>query len=506
MTLPPHEPATRPDHEPAARPDAEPPVDGPQRLPPERPHPLTPLVKGWIGLVAIAIFVGRDAIEHPSQYRHGPRWWMIAIVGGVLLLQFAWGYFVWRTTRFVVDDTELRIERKFIDHSSERIPFTKIQAVEVEQPFAARLLNLALVRIDVGSGRGKAIEFLSRSQAYAMRDYLIARAHGEQISVRDSAGLPQADAFNDRAATDKVIVRALPKNLVLAAVTSHQFLLAGLVPLLVIAFIMGFTHAPVSVVIPSALPFVFGLVGIISHHVLRQWNYTLTETRRGLRVSRGLTSLTSESIPVDRIQGIMVRQSLLWRPLGLYRVQMDVLGKMFSGGDAGDVATGSLLVPAGTRDDVRAALRAIWPDADVEALPWVHVSPRGRWLCWFTWSTQQWAIDSVLAATRGGVLENKVQLVPHARVQSVRLQQGPLERWVGVARVEMQISAGLVSGTRSLLDPAVARSLALGELDRCRTARAARAVPPSPPGAAASDHPNPPESSPGLIPDHLYGS
>ena len=56
---------------------------------------------------------------------------------------------------------------------------TKVQSIDVVQPFVARLFGLAALQIDVGSGAGKKIEFLHRTRAYQLRDYLLARAGGE---------------------------------------------------------------------------------------------------------------------------------------------------------------------------------------------------------------------------------------------------------------------------------------------------------------------------------------
>ena len=71
------------------------PEAGPQPLPKadaepavvmERPHPLTPLVKGWIGLVGLVVYFGRDAVEHLNDpERPDARLlWALAGVGGTL--------------------------------------------------------------------------------------------------------------------------------------------------------------------------------------------------------------------------------------------------------------------------------------------------------------------------------------------------------------------------------------------------------------------------------------
>ena len=86
------------------------------------------------------------------------------------------------------------------------------------------------------------------------------------------------------------------------------------------------------------------------------FNFTLAESPRGLRITRGLTNLTSQSVPINRIQGVKVSQPLLWKPLGWYRVDVDVVGygAVRRRGQR-DQAT-SVLLPVATRDEVDLAL------------------------------------------------------------------------------------------------------------------------------------------------------
>ena len=56
------------------------------------------------------------------------------------------------------------------------------------------------------------------------------------------------------------------------------------------------------------------------------FNFTLAESDRGLRISARTGNLSSQSVPVNRIQGIRISQPLLWLPLGWYRVDIVILG------------------------------------------------------------------------------------------------------------------------------------------------------------------------------------
>ena len=64
-------------------------------------------------------------------------------------------------------------------------------------------------------------------------------------------------------------------------------------------------------------------------------------------------------------------------------------------------------------------------------------------------------------------------IVPHAKTQSVRIEQGPLQRRLGLADVHVDTPKGPVNAVAHQLDAAVARDLTMTQLDRARAARAA---------------------------------
>ena len=139
-------------------PQPPPPPDAPVQPSPqaetvaERPHPLSPLVKGWIAIAAVLV-IGLQELPGTDLEDLRRAWLIIvAIVVAAFVVPLALGYFSWRYTRFIIDEEQVRIERNFIQHRSERVAFTKIQSVDVTQPLVARLFGLAALRIDVGSG------------------------------------------------------------------------------------------------------------------------------------------------------------------------------------------------------------------------------------------------------------------------------------------------------------------------------------------------------------------
>ncbi|WP_420176027.1 PH domain-containing protein [Luteococcus sp. OSA5] len=438
----------------------------------ERPHPATPIIKGWMALVGLIVVVGQDVLQGLGRRGGDPIGLRdLGLFGGLLGLYVVvtaiFGYFSWRFTRFVVDDHQVRIEHNFIQHNSDKVPFTKIQSVDVVQPFAARLLGLAQLRIDVGAGAGKTIEYLNRDRAYQMRDYLVARAHGRQVTVAESAaGRATADVMHDLAADEHVLVTVPSQRLVLATLLSSSFLITLILSLAGIAGIAWFENFGALV---GVIPLVTGLISMIGRDVIKQWNYSLVRSGQALKVTRGMTSLVSQTLPTNRIQGLQITQHQLWRPFGLYRVRMDVLG--YGSEDAEDGAS-DILLPAGSWQEVELAIDAVWPGFRLSDVELTGVDRKVRRIHPFIWKSYRWGrTDDVIVGCNGGFV-HETKIVHHARAQSVHLKQGPLQRRLGLADVQVDTTAGILSTCILYeLDQGLARRLVLEEMELCREAR-----------------------------------
>ena len=446
----------------------------------ERPHPLTPVVKSGIAVLAGLVIIARETIERfftPHESSGGnSSLWIVGIAFGLIavgyLLVMIAGYISWRYTRFIIDDEQIRIEFTFISHRSDRIAFSKIQSVDVVQPLLARLLGLAALKIDVGasSNSDKKIEYLKRDRAYHLRNYLMARAKGEKITVLESADRQIGTALVDLAPSDRIITR-VPLERAIGAC----FLSGGFIVLVVILIaIMGFAFYSGSIAagmgfIGTSIIFIFSAIHAIFSQVKKTYNFTLSHEGQGaIRLSAGLTTLASQSVPIKRIQGISIQSPLIWRVLKWRRVKIEVLGDAMSSSDS---HLSSTLIPIATDEQVRSVIKAIWPHIDLDAIAMHPIPARARYFRWLDAHTYSWGYDDCVLVSRGFLFNPRIDIVPHARVQSVRLIQGPLQRLVNVASVQAHTTHGPVNLVCRHMDAQDARSLALGELNRMRKAR-----------------------------------
>jgi putative membrane protein len=178
-------------------------------------------------------------------------------------------------------------------------------------------------------------------------------------------------------------------------------------------------------------------------------------------------------VPIDRIQGVKLTQPLLWKPFGWQRIDVDVLGYASGDGENNSSGATSVLLPVATAGDVALALSRVLPGIALDRIE-LHPSPRrARWLSWFDFWTLRYGWDERMLVTQRGWMIIERNIVPHAKTQSVRIEQGPMQRRLRLADVHVDTPRGPVNAVAHQLDEVVARELALSQLDRARAARAA---------------------------------
>ena len=95
------------------------------------------------------------------------------------------------------------------------------------------------------------------------------------------------------------------------------------------------------------------------NQVNTNFNFTAKTSSSGVRVTSGMLSTSSHTIPPGRIQAIQITQPLAYRYFGWYRIQVTVAGY-------GLTDTSTTVLPVGTFDDVIIMLSVLAPDPGVE--------------------------------------------------------------------------------------------------------------------------------------------
>ncbi|WP_332645161.1 PH domain-containing protein [Aeromicrobium sp.] len=424
-----------------------------------RTHPLTGVVQGalWAAAAVFGLFTSMfngDGWQGLNPVLTG----LILLIGG-LLIGMGVGFLTWMFTRYVIDGTELRINSGIITKSSRRIPYERIQSVDIAEPLVARILGLAELRIEMAGGKNSrtSLRFLKVADAGSLRRVLLDRAHGQTAAE---------EALDEQRS---IITVVPPMRIIIGTLLSLDFLFAALGTVAVLIAALWFDN--VIAFIGGIIPLASWLVQIVGQRVIQQWDFTLSRGERGLRIERGLLSRTSQTIPYDRVQGIAIKEPLVWRRLGWQRLEVDVAGYASQGGESEGNNANSTLLPISDAPLANAIIAELLPGADPAIGNRTYASPRSWWFApigfRYRWVA---ANDSTFVASEGWI-QRTTSIIPHHKTQSVELSQGPLQRRLGLATVEVHSPKGPVDADGRNLPADAARATMLAQLDRAREAR-----------------------------------
>ncbi|BCB83382.1 PH domain-containing protein [Phytohabitans suffuscus] len=428
--------------------------------PRQRLHPLTPLLKGARALVVIIA-----ALSWQTLGRVGVGWFA-AMVVAALVAHVVLSVVSWYFTGYQVVGRELRIHEGLLIRRTRAIPLERLQTVEVVRPLLAQLTGLAELRLEVvGGGKTEApLAFLTVEEARALRERLLV------LAGKASAAAPAEVAEGEPmpvAHPERPIHAVTNRDLLISQVLTPQTLF---MPFGVVFVVFQFaTEATWSFIgIASTLTAMAGVLLQPVRRILADWNFRLASQDGSLRMRGGLLETRSQTVPLDRLQAITATWPLLWRRRRWLRLRPHVAGVATP--TSGDEAGGGRLLPVGDPDTARLVLAEALPGVSLDAIPFTPPSRRARWLHPLAWRVLGAALTDQVVAHREGLLTRQVLVVPYARIQSVRVVRGPLQRRLGLATVYADTAGGPSAAARDR-DVSEAWALAATLAERSRAAR-----------------------------------
>ncbi|WP_432488830.1 PH domain-containing protein [Kineococcus sp. SYSU DK018] len=450
-----------------------------------RLHPVTPVLRAWKIVAAVLAFA---VVQNGDELlRIDVEAWLLALVvlGGLLVLAVVGAVYsaiAWRRTRYRVDAEAVRVERGVLWRQQRSAQLDRLQAVDVVRPLLGRLFGLAELRLEVAGGSGSKVSlaYLREDEAQRVRNALLAAAAGLRL---DDAG---GGALSAPEAPQRPVVHVPPARLVAATLRSASTVL---VLLAAVALVVGSVAARSTTPLVAALPGAVGVVSAVWQRFTRGFNFTVAESPDGMRLTHGLLELRSQTLPPGRVQALRITQPLLWRRPGWWRVQVNVAGYAAGPGEAAQEA--STVLPVGTEEELARVLAIVLPALGASgpggALDLVRdgltgrdddggytpVPRAARWLDPVSWRRGGYLVTEHAFLARGGRVVRRLDVVPHARTQSLGLAQGPLQRRLGLAGVALHSTSGPVKPRVDHLAAPVAARLLAEQSQRARAARAA---------------------------------
>ena len=463
-----------------------------------RLHPATPLLRGGIAFIAILGIVIANLRERLIEFFFGGGGYggdpvdeivdrglipiALGVVAALLLLFIAGFYLSWRMHTFRITDELVEVRSGILFRTHRKARLDRIQGINIVRPLFARLFGAARLEISgAGNDSNVQLAYLSSTRADNLRRDILSLASGSrpQPAPGAPAGTPAAGVIGQRVA--ELIGPELDPSLAEPAsvVKMHPGRLIGstllntntiIFVVLVIAGIVAATISAEFYFLFGVVPLLFGLGSYIVNRIVKSLRYTIAGTPDGVRVGYGLLSTSNETLPPGRIHSISISQELLWRPFDWWEVKVNRAGKSSTQGAAGQQNT--TILPVGTRAEVFRVLDLVLPglvpagEVDdttrrvVEAgLARAAVgdgfttSPRrAAVLRWFSWRRNGFALRPDAVLLRRGAIWRELVVVPAARMQSVSLHQGPLDRALRLAEVNVHTVAGPINARLGALD------------------------------------------------------
>jgi putative membrane protein len=428
-----------------------------------RLHPLSPLLHS-----AKTLGVAVAAISWQGFAQLGLARWLAVLV--VLLLgAVALSVVSWLVTGYHVVGRELRIREGLLWRRSRAIPLDRLQAVDLVRPVLARLVGLAELRLEVvGASKAEApLAYLSVADAAALRARLLALSSAASPAPATDP-VTAAAAVPAPAEPERPVHRVVNRDVVIGQLLTPQ---AWLVPvgMLVVVMQFAFEGSRTFVGIASTVTALVGVAVQPARRILDDWDFCVSAAPAGLRLRHGLLDTRSQTVPLSRVQAVGVTWPLLWRPKRWLRCRIDVAGYGRPGRRDEGGPTNRLL-PVGDLTTARLVAAEALPGVDVAALALTRPPGRARWLAPVRQPVLGAALADRVFASRDGRLTRELVVVPYARIQSVRVVQGPLQRRLRLATVHAD-TAGALHAVAHHRDVDEAWVLAAELAARARTAR-----------------------------------
>ncbi|WP_372699655.1 PH domain-containing protein [Arthrobacter sp. JSM 101049] len=390
---------------------------GSDAAPWHRVHPVSPLVRGWIAVLAILYFFGQNSLENlfngaDRSGDDGSGWsfnpgllWLVVGGVGILLLIVGAFFLSWYFTKYQVTGQHVNVNSGIVFRQQRQARIDRVQAIDIVQPLLARIFGLAELKFEVADAGSTAMRlaFIKIDHARELRTEILSRAAGlkqdraagtagarpavvpdpatasgpgagetgnaEAGTGFDGGATPAPDAGAPAAASapaengpwpagesERVVVVVPPRRMVAATLLSPW---VGFTLLAVIGGLVATVATDGEFSVLYMIPFLIGVVPALWGQFNQGYNFRAALGADGLRLSYGLLDTRHQTVPPGRVQAVMVTQGIIWRRFGWHKVVVNVAGY---GGQGEDAALRSTVLPVGTRQDVLNVLGIVLPD------------------------------------------------------------------------------------------------------------------------------------------------
>lgn len=329
---------------------------------------------------------------------NGSTWGLM--FAGVLIIPTVVGAVIrYISLRYRIENDELVVTEGILFHRVRTVPVGRIQNVDLVQNPLHRLLNVAEARIETASGTKPeaVLRVLPMKHVHTLRESLLKKQSPTAESTPDGETQPATMLGETDAGVE--ILRIPTAWLCEVGLANNKgAVLGGLIfgayyqfapdDLFEWDMLENFDWGQIGWIVPtimviSGIATLLILLRLLSvgFYVLRFHNYRLTLLEDDLRITCGLFTRISASIPRARIQFISVQQNFWMRWMGLSSIRIETAGG--SGKEPADATksvSGRWFVPVVPDDQVASIVEQLRPGLEwrLDELDWKPLSPQAE--------------------------------------------------------------------------------------------------------------------------------
>jgi putative membrane protein len=468
-------------------------------------HPLTILVRGGsrgLGFAVAGFVLGSagggalaaEGILPPIASASGiPLAFLFGAVG--------LGYEVIWHQRFEYDLTQdtLNIDSGVLFRREREIPFRRIQNVDIRRSLFQRLLQIARVNIETAGGGSTeaSLQYVGVEEARRLqREIQRRKGRSAEETAAEDAEAPGAE---QRAEPETELLFDLDdRDLILYSILSFDPRVLSVLFVIIpsVAPMMGADVDQLTASVFLALGFLGALVLAFGIWVfsafarfVQFYGFKLRRVGDELRYERGLLQRYDGSIPLEKIQSVVVEENFLMRHFGFASLSIQTAGYAPGASPSGG---SEAAVPLAKRGELFELARTIEPfempsferppetarrryairyslvvgallavafgvDRFLVTVPWYLVAVLFVPIPYAArkkWAHRGWALLDGYAATRNGFWRRRIHVVPDFRVQTVIDSRTIFQRrWgLGTVIIDTASSRSLVSQDASAVD------------------------------------------------------
>ncbi len=285
-----------------------------------------------------------------------------AIIVAIYVSYVTWEILYYQLFQYEIQDEHIHISSGVFFRREREIPLHRIQNVDVNRGFLQRLLGLSELRLESAGGDETEVvlECVSEHRGIELRDQLRRiRSNQEQSDQID-----REQDVNEETPSLKYQLSS-ESYFLLCVLSLNRAVLSWFIFTIPVLLMIGVQRLPEVIpgegVILLFMTTFFALVAVLSAWAIaaattfaKYYGFELLKFGDSLRFQRGLIARRSGSIPLDKIQKLIIRENLFMRLFGFASLEVETAGY-----GPGESTNREAVLPLARREDVLKIARRI---------------------------------------------------------------------------------------------------------------------------------------------------